>query len=90
MFFFLKNSIPLYGNQPNTDKVAKRFFASHFNQVFNKSKINTNDGRRGLFVHFTSVVDSKTTKSVIADGELFNYFFVSNHYFFSFFSFFVV
>lgn len=65
----IRDYIPSFGDQPNTDKNAKKYFAGHFNQVFNKSKVNTNDGRRGLFVHFTSVVDSKATRNVIGDVQ---------------------
>ncbi|KAI0321777.1 G-protein alpha subunit [Amylostereum chailletii] len=55
--------ITSFGERPNDYDTIVSYFRAHFNQVHRK----TNDKKRVLYSHLTSVVDTKTTRSIIAN-----------------------
>lgn len=64
----IRNFIPSYGDLPNDSKIAQKYFAQHFQGLFTRGK-GAPVGKRGLFVHFTSVVDTKATRVVIGNVQ---------------------
>ena len=65
------NSIPTYDNEPNNIKAAKKYFGSHFSGVFQRSlkKLPWKEPKRTIFTHFTSVVDTSSTRVILSNGE---------------------
>ncbi|GLB36979.1 putative G protein alpha subunit [Lyophyllum shimeji] len=59
----VRKYIPSYGNRPNTYEEASEYFRAHFCQVQRKK----DKTHRALFVHFTSMLDTKATHLVVAD-----------------------
>ncbi|KAH6906539.1 guanine nucleotide binding protein, alpha subunit [Coprinopsis sp. MPI-PUGE-AT-0042] len=63
----IKRFITSYGNRPNTYEAASSYFRQHFVHAHKK---NSTEGTRQLYLHFTSMMDTKTIQSIIsAVGE---------------------
>ncbi|THH16106.1 hypothetical protein EW146_g4480 [Bondarzewia mesenterica] len=62
-YSLLPDSITSYGDRPNEYEAVLQYFRSHFLQVHRRN----NEQKRVLYTHFTSVVDTKTTRSIIAN-----------------------
>ncbi|KAF8588004.1 G-protein alpha subunit [Ramaria rubella] len=60
----VKKFITSYGDRLNTYEEASQYFRAHFLQVHRKS----DESKRTLFTHFTSVIDTKATKKIIYNG----------------------
>ncbi|VDB84811.1 unnamed protein product [Peniophora sp. CBMAI 1063] len=59
----VKKYITSFGDRSNDYETVVGYFRAHFNQVHRKN----NEKNRVLYSHFTSVVDTKTTRSIIAN-----------------------
>ncbi|KAI0031203.1 guanine nucleotide-binding protein [Vararia minispora EC-137] len=59
----VKKYITSFGDRANDYETVVNYFRAHFNQVHRK----TNEKKRVLYSHLTSVVDTKTTRSIIAN-----------------------
>ncbi|EIM90839.1 G-alpha-domain-containing protein [Stereum hirsutum FP-91666 SS1] len=55
--------ITSYGQRANDPESVMQYFRAHFLQVHRRN----NEQKRVLYTHFTSVVDTKTTRSIIAN-----------------------
>ncbi|KAF8525956.1 guanine nucleotide-binding protein [Hysterangium stoloniferum] len=59
----VKRYITSYGNRPNVYDSVAQYFKAHFAQVHRRS----NEARRVLYIHMTSVVDTKATQQIIVN-----------------------
>ncbi|KAH9839028.1 G-protein alpha subunit [Rhodofomes roseus] len=59
----VRKYISSYGDRPNTYEEVSEYFRAHFIQVHRRKDVN----RRPLFAHFTSMLDIKTTQSIIVN-----------------------
>ncbi|KIJ51433.1 hypothetical protein M422DRAFT_158478 [Sphaerobolus stellatus SS14] len=65
----LESGVPLnkfitsYGDRPNTYEDICNYFKAHFAQVHRRN----NDQKRVLYIHMTSVVDTKATQQIIVN-----------------------
>lgn len=67
MFYCI--SIPSFGDRANEYDVVAQYFRTHFLQIHRKN----NESRRTLYTHFTSVVNTKTTQTIITSGKCHSY-----------------
>ena len=61
----LFRSILSFGQRQNEYEVVVQYFRAHFLQVHRRN----NENRRVLYTHLTSVVNTKTTQSIIANSR---------------------
>ncbi|KAI0070421.1 G-protein alpha subunit [Panus rudis PR-1116 ss-1] len=59
----VKKYITSYGDRPMEFEAVVNYFKAHFTQVHKRN----NETKRVLYTHLTSVVDTKTTKSIITN-----------------------
>ncbi|KZS98320.1 G-alpha-domain-containing protein [Sistotremastrum niveocremeum HHB9708] len=59
----VKKYITSYGNRPNEYEEVAEYFRAHFMQVHRRNDI----GKRVLFTHFTSTIDTKSTQKIISN-----------------------
>ncbi|EMD31361.1 heterotrimeric G-protein alpha subunit [Gelatoporia subvermispora B] len=59
----VKKYITSYGDRPNEFDAVVNYFRAHFTQVHKRN----NENNRVLYTHLTSVVDTKTTQSIITN-----------------------
>jgi len=57
----VRKYMPSFGDRPNDLKTVMKYLRAHFMKVHRKNDTNN----RSLFVHFTSVVDTTTTRDII-------------------------
>lgn len=58
------HSIVSFADRTNDYETAVQYFRAHFLQVHRRN----NESRRVLYTHLTSVVDTKTTQSIIGNS----------------------
>ncbi|KZT73657.1 G-protein alpha subunit [Daedalea quercina L-15889] len=59
----VKKYITSYGDRPNEVDAVVSYFKAHFTQVHTRN----NEGKRVLYTHLTSVVNTKAMQSIISD-----------------------
>ncbi|KAH9838519.1 G-protein alpha subunit [Rhodofomes roseus] len=59
----VKKYITSYGDRPNDVDAVVSYFKAHFTQVHTRN----NEGKRVLYTHLTSVVDTKAMQSIISN-----------------------
>jgi len=59
----VKRYITSYGDRPNTYDEVTTYFKAHFSQVHRRN----NEAKRVLYIHMTSVVDTKATQQIIVN-----------------------
>ncbi|KAH9923267.1 G-protein alpha subunit [Fomitopsis serialis] len=59
----VKKYITSYGDRPNEVDAVVSYFKAHFTQVHTRN----NEGKRVLYTHLTSVVDTKAMQSIISN-----------------------
>ena len=62
---FLVVSILSFSDRANEFETVVQYFRAHFLQVHRRN----NENRRVLYTHLTSVVDTKATQAIIANGQ---------------------
>ncbi|KAG8818811.1 hypothetical protein FRC17_010696 [Serendipita sp. 399] len=60
----VRKYITSFANRPNEFHEVSEYFRAHFCQGHRKHSV---DNKRGLYVHMTSVVDTKTTQDIITN-----------------------
>ncbi|KAG8810504.1 hypothetical protein FRB91_000074 [Serendipita sp. 411] len=60
----VRKYITSFGNRPNEFHEVSEYFRAHFCQAHRKNSV---DHKRALYVHMTSVVDTRTTQDIITN-----------------------